>query len=60
MSDKADVNFFEELLRIADTLTNQKDAIILRAAAFASRSPEPKLEELKLIPGFGYSLTALY
>lgn len=45
----------KELLRIADTIDNKKDAEILRCAAI-KLIPEakPKFEETQRIPGWGY------
>ena len=48
------VDYSRELIRIAGKTDDEKDADILRAAAFKlAPQVEPKLEKLERIPGFG-------
>ena len=60
MALDADTDYFQELMRIAQTLENEDDAMILRAAAFFSRKPEPKEQKLTAINGYGYLLESTY
>lgn len=55
------MNFFEELMRIADKQQDEKDADILRAAAFKHvPGPPPLYERTEVIPGWGYYTARLY
>ena len=48
------MNYCTELLRIADTVKDEKDAEILRIAAVKlAPMPEPSIETVEEIPGWG-------
>lgn len=54
------MNFFEELMRIADKTTGD-DAAILRAAAIQlAPKPKPQSQTLREIPGWGYLYTEIH
>ena len=49
------MDYFFELIRIAESMENEKDkAILIGAAVKLIDKPEPKIDEWKTIPGFGY------
>ena len=55
------MNYCTELLRIADTVKDEKDAEILRIAAVKlAPMPEPSSESLEEIPGWGHVYTKVW
>jgi hypothetical protein len=55
------MNYFNELIKIADKVTDEKDKQILyEAAVKLVPGPEKKMDETKYIPGYGYQRTIVY
>ena len=49
------MDYFAELMRIAEETENDNDQkILIQAAVKLIDKPEPKIDEWKTIPGFGY------
>ena len=49
------MDYFVELMRIAEVTKNENDKkILIQAAVKLIDKPEPKIDEWKDIPGFGY------
>lgn len=56
-----EINYFEQLMRIADTIIDEDDRNILRSAASKLiPQPTPRIQHTKYIQGFGYMTTRLY
>lgn len=54
------MNFFKELMRIAEQTTGDDAAILRSAAILLAPKQEPQAKALREIPGWGYLYTEIH